>query len=57
VTTAAVAQVACLLDAGQLRTVRIGEVLLLEEAVRAHRMLEGEPHGRGKIVLRVAAAG
>jgi len=31
-----------------------GEVLPLEQAVLAHRMLEGAPHKPGKTVLRVA---
>jgi hypothetical protein len=57
VTGAALAEVARLLDAGRLRAGEVGEILPLDQAVRAHRMLEGEePHGRGKIVLRVAAA-
>jgi NADPH:quinone reductase-like Zn-dependent oxidoreductase len=57
VTAAALAEIGRLLDAGELRAGSVGEVLPLEEAVRAHRMLEGEPHRRGKIVLRVAGAG
>lgn len=36
-------------------TVEVGEVLDLGEARLAHRMLEGAPHRRGKIVLRVRA--
>ena len=36
-------------------TVEVGEVLDLSEARLAHRMLEGAPHRRGKIVLRVQA--
>lgn len=47
--------IARLIDAGDLRADEVGEMLLLEEAVRAHRMLEGaEPHRRGKIVLKMA---
>jgi NADPH:quinone reductase-like Zn-dependent oxidoreductase len=57
VTAAALAEIGRLLDAGEMRAGSVGEVLPLEEAVRAHRMLEGEPHRRGKIVLRVAGAG
>ena len=57
VTGAALVEVARLLDEGRLRAGDVGEVLPLEQAVLAHRMLEGEePHRRGKIVLRVAAA-
>lgn len=56
VTSAALSEVARRLDAGGLRAGRIGEVLPLDQAMKAHRMLEGaEPHGRGKIVLRVAS--
>ena len=48
------AEIAHLIDAGDLRAGEVGEMLSLEEAVRAHRMLEGaEPHRRGKIVLKV----
>jgi NADPH:quinone reductase-like Zn-dependent oxidoreductase len=54
VTTAALAGIGRLLAAGRLRT-RIGEILPLDQAVLAHRMLEGMPHKPGKIVLRVAA--
>ena len=54
VTTAALASIGRLLDAGGLQT-QVGEVLPLEQAVLAHRMLEGAPHKPGKIVLRVAA--
>lgn len=41
------------IDAGRL-SVEVGEVLSLAEARRAHEMLEGAPHRRGKIVLRIA---
>lgn len=41
------------IDAGRL-SVEVGEVLALAEARRAHEMLDGAPHRRGKIVLRVA---
>jgi NADPH:quinone reductase-like Zn-dependent oxidoreductase len=40
------------IDAGWL-SVEVGEVLPLAEARLAHRMLEGAPHRRGKIVLSV----
>ena len=36
-------------------TVEVGEVLDLSEARLAHRMLEGAPHRRGKIVLQTQA--
>jgi NADPH:quinone reductase-like Zn-dependent oxidoreductase len=56
VTGAALGEIARLLDQGRLRAGEVGEVLPLDQAVRAHRMLNGEePHRRGKIVLRVAA--
>ena len=54
VTTAALSEIARRIDAGHLRT-RVGEILPLDQAGRAHRMLEGEPHQPGKIVLRVTA--
>jgi NADPH:quinone reductase-like Zn-dependent oxidoreductase len=55
VTSTALAEVARLLDEGQLRAGDVGEVLPLDEAVRAHRMLEGAvPHRRGKIVLAMS---
>ena len=57
VTGAALVEVARLLDERRLRAGDVGEMLPLEQAVLAHRMLEGEePHRRGKIVLGVAAA-
>ena len=34
---------------------QVGTVLLLKDAHVAHQMLAGAPHGRGKIVLNVAA--
>jgi NADPH:quinone reductase-like Zn-dependent oxidoreductase len=42
-----------LIDAGRLKT-EVGEVLSLGEARRAHEMLGGAPHRRGKIVLHIA---
>lgn len=42
------------IDAGRL-SVEVGEVLPLAEARLAHRMLEGAPHRRGKIVLSVGS--
>src|SRR3954451_589087 len=54
VTTATLVGIGRLLEDGRLRT-RVGEALPLDQAVLAHRMLEGMPHKPGKIVLRVAA--
>ena len=51
---ARLAELAALVDAGEL-SVRVGSVLPLGEAVRAHQMLERRvAHARGKIVLAVA---
>jgi NADPH:quinone reductase-like Zn-dependent oxidoreductase len=56
VTGATLAEVARLLDEGRLRPGSVGEVLPLDQAVLAHRMLEGAvPHRRGKIVLAMSA--
>jgi NADPH:quinone reductase-like Zn-dependent oxidoreductase len=33
---------------------RVGTVLPLDEARKAHEMLGGAPHKKGKIILRVA---
>ena len=52
VTTAGLTRLADLIDSGQL-TPNIGEVLPLSEARRAHAMLAGKPHKRGRIVLVV----
>jgi NADPH:quinone reductase-like Zn-dependent oxidoreductase len=46
-------KIAELVDAGELKTA-VGEVLWLHEARRGHEMLQGAPHRRGKIVLKVA---
>lgn len=52
---AALAEIARLLDKRRLRAGEVGEVLPLEQAVRAHRMLDGTiPHKPGKIVLTVS---
>lgn len=52
-TTAALARIAVLLDAGEL-AVRMGTVMPLAEARQAHEMLEGmRARPRGKIVLEV----
>jgi NADPH:quinone reductase-like Zn-dependent oxidoreductase len=50
VTTTRLATLAKLFDSGKL-TAEVGTVLPLEEARRAHEMLAGAPHKRGKIVL------
>ncbi len=52
VTTERLNRVAAMFDAGKLKT-DVGTVLPLTEARRAHEMLAGAPHARGKIVLRV----
>jgi NADPH:quinone reductase-like Zn-dependent oxidoreductase len=46
-------KLAQLIDARELKT-EVGEVLWLDEARRAHEMLEGAPHRRGKIVIKIA---
>lgn len=45
-------RIAALIERGQLTTC-VGDVLPLADARVAHEMLEGLPHKRGKIVLRV----
>jgi NADPH:quinone reductase-like Zn-dependent oxidoreductase len=56
VTTQDLAQIASLIDAGNLRT-RVGAVLRLADAREAHFMLEGvRPRPKGKIVLAVEAS-
>ena len=42
-----------MIDAGALQS-EVGEVLWLDEARKGHEMLEGAPHRRGKIVIKVA---
>jgi NADPH:quinone reductase-like Zn-dependent oxidoreductase len=54
VTTARLNEVSELFDSGKLVT-NVGTVLPLEEARKAHEMLGGAPHRRGKIVLSIAA--
>jgi len=54
VTSEGLTRIADLFDTGQLVT-NVGEVLPLAEARRAHEMLAGKPHKRGKIVLAVDA--
>jgi NADPH:quinone reductase-like Zn-dependent oxidoreductase len=53
ITTERLRQIAELIDGGELKT-EVGEVLWLEEARQGHEMLEGAPHRRGKIVIKVA---
>ena len=53
VTRARLQEIADLIDAGKLKT-EVGEVLWLDEARKGHEMLEGVPHRRGKIVIKVA---
>jgi NADPH:quinone reductase-like Zn-dependent oxidoreductase len=53
VTTERLTKLAELIDAGTLKT-EVGEVLWLDEARKAHEMLEGAPHRRGKIVIKIA---
>ncbi|TMA13046.1 MAG: NADP-dependent oxidoreductase [Deltaproteobacteria bacterium] len=52
VTTERLRKIAELIDSGALKT-EVGEVLWLDEARRGHEMLEGTPHRRGKIVIKV----
>jgi NADPH:quinone reductase-like Zn-dependent oxidoreductase len=53
VTTERLTMIAEMIDAGSLQS-EVGEVLWLDEARRGHEMLEGAPHRRGKIVIKVA---
>jgi len=53
VTTARLRALTLLLDSGELRP-DVGTVLPLGQAPRAHEMLEGAGHPRGKIVLRIS---
>jgi NADPH:quinone reductase-like Zn-dependent oxidoreductase len=53
VTTARLKTIADLFDRGKL-VANVGTVLPLEQAGRAHAMLAGAPHERGKIILTVA---
>jgi NADPH:quinone reductase-like Zn-dependent oxidoreductase len=55
VTSQHLAEIAALVDGGQLRT-RVGSVLAFADAREAHAMLEGtRPHLNGKIVLAIGA--
>lgn len=53
VTTERLTMIGEMLDAGALQS-EVGEVLWLDEARRGHEMLEGAPHRRGKIVIKIA---
>ena len=53
VTTQRLRKIAELIDAGGLKT-EVGEILWLNEARQGHEMLEGAPHRRGKIVIKIA---
>jgi NADPH:quinone reductase-like Zn-dependent oxidoreductase len=53
VTTERLTMIGEMIDAGTLQS-EVGEVLWLDEARRGHEMLEGAPHRRGKIVIKVA---
>jgi NADPH:quinone reductase-like Zn-dependent oxidoreductase len=53
VTTARLNDLTRRFDAGELKT-QVGSLLPLEEARKAHEMLAGAPHARGKILLQVA---
>jgi NADPH:quinone reductase-like Zn-dependent oxidoreductase len=53
VTTERLTMIGEMLDAGALQS-EVGEVLWLDEARRGHEMIEGAPHRRGKIVIKVA---
>ncbi|MGH8527782.1 MAG: NADP-dependent oxidoreductase, partial [Gammaproteobacteria bacterium] len=53
VTTERLTMIAEMIDAGALQS-EVGEVLWLDEARKGHEMLEGAPHRRGKIVIKVA---
>lgn len=56
VTAERLQEIAELIDAGRLKT-EVGEVLWLDEARRAHEMIEGAPHRRGKIILKTRPNG
>jgi NADPH:quinone reductase-like Zn-dependent oxidoreductase len=53
VTTERLKMIGEMLDAGALQS-EVGEVLWLDEARQGYEMLEGAPHRRGKIVIKVA---
>jgi NADPH:quinone reductase-like Zn-dependent oxidoreductase len=53
VTTQRLTMISEMFDAGALQS-EVGEVLWLDEARQGHEMLEGTPHRRGKIVIKIA---
>lgn len=53
VTTERLRKIAELIDLGELKS-EVGEILWLDEARKGHEMLQGAPHRRGKIVIKVA---
>ena len=53
VTTERLKTIGEMIDGGTLQS-EVAEVLWLDEARRGHEMLEGAPHRRGKIVIKVA---
>jgi NADPH:quinone reductase-like Zn-dependent oxidoreductase len=53
VTTRRLEELTALFDRGELKA-RVGTVLPLDQARKAHEMLGGAPHKRGKIVLKIA---
>ena len=53
VTTARLRKITVMFEGGKIRA-KVGSILPLEEARRAHEMLAGAPHERGKIMLRVS---
>ena len=53
VTTERLKKIGDLIDTEELKS-EVGEVLWLDEALKGHEMLEGAPHRRGKIVIKVA---
>lgn len=53
VTTSRLNAISAMIDGGELAP-QVGSVLPLDQASRAHEMLAGAPHARGKIVLSVA---
>jgi NADPH:quinone reductase-like Zn-dependent oxidoreductase len=55
VTTARLEKISELFAAGRLKA-EVGSVLPLADAVKAHEMLAGAPHKRGKILLKMGAA-
>ena len=53
VTTERLKKISELIDTAELKS-EVGEVLWLDEARKGHELLDGAPHRRGKIVIKVA---